>query len=102
MWRLLKYFFISLLVLVILVCASIGIVLNFIFTPEKLTPIVEKSANEFLNAEVHFDAIKLTFFSTFPEFGLEMRNGSVVTKVFQDSLKQENVYAAYLHIVVYP
>ncbi|MFR7809664.1 MAG: hypothetical protein ACLU4N_10550 [Butyricimonas faecihominis] len=23
-----------------------------------------------------------------------MRNGSVVTKVFQDSLKQENVYAA--------
>ena len=94
MWRLLKYFFISLLVLVILVCASIGIVLNFIFTPEKLTPIVEKSANEFLNAEVHFDAIELTFFSTFPEFGLEMRNGSVVTKVFQDSLKQENVYAA--------
>ena len=75
MWRLLKYFFISLLVLVILVCASIGIVLNFIFTPEKLTPIVEKSANEFLNAEVHFDAIELTFFSTFPEFGLEMRNG---------------------------
>ena len=61
MWRLLKYFFISLLVLVILVCASIGIVLNFIFTPEKLTPIVEKSANEFLNAEVHFDAIELTF-----------------------------------------
>ena len=30
MCRLLKYFFISLLVLVILVCAPIGIVLNFI------------------------------------------------------------------------
>lgn len=94
MWRLLKYFFISLLILVILICASIGIVLNFIFTPEKLTPIVEKSANKFLNAEVHFDAIELTFFSTFPEFGLDIRNGSVVTKVFQDTLEQENVYAA--------
>ncbi len=32
MVRLLKYFLISLLVLVLLVAASIGIVLNFIFT----------------------------------------------------------------------
>lgn len=54
MVRLLKYFLISLLVLVLLVAASIGIVLNFIFTPEKLTPIVEKSANQFLNAEGTF------------------------------------------------
>lgn len=94
MVRLLKYFLISLLVLVLLVAASIGIVLNFIFTPEKLTPIVEKSANQFLNAEVHFDSIELTFFSTFPDFGLEIRNGSVVTKVFQDTSGRENVYAA--------
>ena len=94
MVRLLKYFLISLLVLVLLVAASIGIVLNFIFTPEKLTPIVEKSANQFLKAEVHFDSIELTFFSTFPDFGLEIRNGSVVTKVFQDTSGRENVYAA--------
>ena len=67
--------------------------LNFIFTPEKLTPVVERTANELLDAEVHFDSIELTFFSTFPNFGLEMRNGSVVTKVFQDTINGENVYS---------
>ena len=94
MWRFLKYFLITVLSIVVLVCVVVGIVLNFIFTPEKLTPVVEKTANEFLNAEVHFDSIELTFFSTFPNFGLEIRNGSVVTKVFQDTARTENVYSA--------
>ncbi len=93
MWRFLKYFLITVIVIVVLVCATVGIVLNFIFTPEKLTPVVEKTANELLDAEVHFDSIELTFFSTFPNFGLEIRNGSVVTKVFQDTTRGENVYS---------
>ena len=93
MWRFLKYFLITVLVVVVLVCTTVGIVLNFIFTPEKLTPVVGKTANELLNAEVHFDSIELTFFSTFPNFGLEIRNGSVVTKVFQDTTLGENVYS---------
>ena len=91
MWRFLKYFLITVLVIVVLVCTAVGIVLNFIFTPEKLTPVVERTANELLDAEVHFDSIELTFFSTFPNFGLEIRNGSVVTKVFQDTINGENV-----------
>lgn len=93
MWRFLKYFLITVSVVFMLVCATVGIVLNFIFTPEKLTPVVEKTANELLNAEVHFDSIELTFFSTFPNFGLEIRNGSVVTKVFQNTTLGENVYS---------
>ena len=93
MWRFLKYFLITVLIVVVLVCAAVGIVLNFIFTPEKLTPVVERTANELLDAEVHFDSIELTFFSTFPNFGLEIRNGSVVTKVFQDTINGENVYS---------
>ena len=73
----------SLLVVIVLVGAAIGIVLNVVFTPEKLTPIVEKYANEYLNADVRFQSIDLTFYSTFPNFTLDIRDGSVVTKVFQ-------------------
>ena len=81
--RVLKWLSLSLLVVIVLVGAAIGIVLNVVFTPEKLTPIVEKYANEYLNADVRFQSIDLTFYSTFPNFTLDIRDGSVVTKVFQ-------------------
>lgn len=81
--RVLKWLSLSLLVVIVLVGAAIGIVLNVVFTPEKLTPIVEKYANEYLDADVRFQSIDLTFYSTFPNFTLDVRDGSVVTKVFQ-------------------
>lgn len=85
MWRVVKYFLITVFVLIVLIGVAVGVVLNFIFTPEKLTPVVERGAREFLNADIRFEAIELTFFSTFPNFGLEMREGSVVSNVYQDS-----------------
>ena len=85
-WRLVKWTVITLFSLLILVGIGVGILIHFIFTPQKLTPVVERIANDMLNAKVHFDSIELTFFSTFPNFGLDVRHGEVVTKVFQDSV----------------
>lgn len=87
-WRVLKWTIISVLILVVLVGATVGIVLNIVFTPEKLTPIVEKYANEYLDADVRFKSIDLTFYSTFPNFGIDIEDGSMVTKVFQDTTRE--------------
>lgn len=79
--RIMKWTLLSLLTLVLLLSVGVGLVLHVVFTPEKLAGLVEQVADEHLNAEVHFDKIDLTFFSTFPDLGVEMENVSVLSKV---------------------
>ncbi|MDE7074033.1 MAG: hypothetical protein K2O69_03125, partial [Odoribacter sp.] len=81
----------GLLALITVVLLVVGIVLNFVFTPSKLTPVVEKIAGEYLNAEVRFSNIELTFFSTFPDFGVRMDSVAVVSKVYRDSTMQQGL-----------
>lgn len=83
--RVVKWCLLTLLSVIVIVSIAAGVVIYFIFTPSKITPLVEKTAMEYLNADVHFGRIELTFFSTFPDFGLQMTGGTVVSKVFRDS-----------------
>lgn len=83
--RVVKWSLLTLLSLFVIVSIGVGVVIYFVFTPSKLTPLVEKTAREYLNADVHFGKIELTFFSTFPDFGLQMTDGTVVSNVFRDS-----------------
>lgn len=62
-----------------LLALVIGIALNFVFTSEKITPIATQLLNENLDAQVHCEGIELTFFSSFPHFGVKLKKGSVVT-----------------------
>lgn len=71
-------------VLLVLLVA-IAFVINFIVTPKKLTPVVLDAANETLNAHLDMESVELTFFSTFPQFGLKVKNGSLVSKALNDS-----------------
>lgn len=45
-------------------------------------------ANQTLDARVDMKRVELTFFSTFPRFGLRLTDGSVVSEVFRDSAWQ--------------
>lgn len=72
--------------ILILVLASIAIVVNFIFTPAKLTPVVLQVANQSINAHLNMKSVELTFFSTFPRFGLKLEDGTLVSKALQDTL----------------
>ena len=71
-------------VLLVLLVA-IAFVVNFIVTPKKLTPVVLDAANQTLNAHLDMESVELTFFSTFPQFGLKVKNGSLVSKALNDS-----------------
>lgn len=84
--RMTKWCLFTLLSLIVIILAGSAFVINFIFTPSKLTPLIEKTAAEYLTAEVHFGEVELTFFSTFPDFGLKMTDGVVVSNVFRDSV----------------
>lgn len=71
-------------VLLVLLVA-IAFVINFIVTPKKLTPVVLDAANQTLNVHLDMESVELTFFSTFPQFGLKVKNGSLVSKALNDS-----------------
>lgn len=86
LWRrVIKWSLLSLLALFLLILIGVGIAVNFVFTPAKLTPLVEKMAAEYLNAEVKFGNIELTFFSTFPDLGLRITDAAVISGVFRDA-----------------
>lgn len=79
---------ISLGCLIILLAAAIALAIHFVFTPEKLTPVVVQTANRSLNARVELGSVDLTFFSTFPRFGLRVKDGTLVSKALRDTLWQ--------------
>ena len=53
-------------ILLIAVCALLWVV----FTPARLTPIVRQAVDKVIACEYEIGEVELTFFSTFPEFGL--------------------------------
>lgn len=61
----------SLLGVIIIV---VTVALWLIFTPARLTSIVNKLASNFLTCENHFEQVDLTLFKTYPNVGLEIKD----------------------------
>ncbi|MFV0398828.1 MAG: hypothetical protein ACK5JU_12590 [Bacteroidales bacterium] len=53
---------------------------HLILPPERLTPMLVGMANENLNARLDCDRIELTLFSTFPNIGVRVVNGTLLSK----------------------
>ena len=70
MKKFLKYFLISLASLLLVVLVVISVAMWAVFTPKRLTPIVRNQAPVYLNCQSEIGEVELTFFSTFPQFGL--------------------------------
>ncbi len=74
MKKFLKIFLITLASLILLLIISAGIISWYVFTPEKLTPIVRKQADKFIKGQTEIGKVELTFFSTFPRLGLKIED----------------------------
>lgn len=74
-WKIIGITLGSLLGVVLLV---IGVALWLVFTPERLTPIVRQVADEVITCEHEIGEVELTFFSTFPDFGLRAEGLTIV------------------------
>ncbi len=60
------------------------VAISIILTPTKLTKLVNKYSNEYLNAEVKIDTVRLKLFSEFPYVGLQLSNGQIISKAFNN------------------
>lgn len=76
--RLIKWVVLTALALVVLVLSVVGLAV-WILTPKKLTPIVERVATEYLDADVSIGRVELTYWSTFPQLNVRVDSLSIVS-----------------------
>lgn len=72
---------ISLLSFVALIVVAVSVATWVVFTPSKLTPLVQSQVGKFISCPTTIGEVELTFFSTFPEFGLKINNLTLKNKV---------------------
>ncbi len=72
--RILKKIGIAFLVLVFVLMISVAISLWYLFTPERITPIITKQAKNYLTCNTNIEKVEPGFFSTYPFLGLEISN----------------------------
>lgn len=72
---------------VLLILGVITVAVTYL-QPERLTPIVEKYANEYLKADVSIGRTEISFWHTFPKFVLDVDRLAVRSKAF-DSIPAE-------------
>lgn len=63
-----------------LLVALVLTLIVWILTPEKLTPLVNRYASEYLIADVEAKRVELTFWSTFPRFSVEVDSLTIVSR----------------------
>lgn len=56
----------------------------WILTPERLTPLVNKYASDYLNAEVRARRVELTYWSTFPRFRVDVDTLDIISHSLRD------------------
>lgn len=79
LWRrIVKCIAIVLIVLVVLIGGVFSVALWYL-TPERLTPLVNKYASEYLDAEVRAGRVELTFWSTFPRLNLDVDRLEIIS-----------------------
>lgn len=78
MSKTIKYILIFLAALIAVLCIAIGVVMNTIFTPSRLTPIVNEQAAKYITCPVKIGEVEPTFFSTFPNIGLRLADVTII------------------------
>ncbi len=78
MKKFIKVFLIAFLSLLAVLILTIGIAWWIIFTPERITPIVRKQADKYLTCQSEIGEVELTFFSSYPNFGLKIKQFTLI------------------------
>ncbi len=76
--RLFKILTWTIIGIVLLIALILGCVV-WILTPDRLTPIVEQYANEYVDARVDVGRVELTFWGTFPQLRVDVDSLSIVS-----------------------
>ncbi len=79
MRRFLRVALITLVSLFLIVIISVSVAMWLIFTPERLTPILRNQAEKYVPYPAEIGKVDLTFFSTFPQFGLKLDKFTIIS-----------------------
>ncbi|WP_420578434.1 hypothetical protein [Ekhidna sp.] len=91
--KIVKRILITLVFILLILSMAIGVLINFIFTPAKLTPKVLEVANEYIDGQLDLSSVELTLFSSFPELKLEMNDGYLISHQGDSLLSFKSVSA---------
>ena len=92
MKKFIKIFLISLSSLLAILLILVSVVLFMIFKPERFTPVVRNQVDKLITCRSEIGSVELTFFSTFPEFGVKIRHFGLFNPV-HDSRNDTLIYA---------
>jgi hypothetical protein len=81
MRKFIKIFSIVFISLVAILLVTVSIVLYLVFTPERFTPIVRKQVDKLITCRSEIGEVELTFFSTFPDFGVKISHFALINPV---------------------
>jgi hypothetical protein len=73
-----KIFLITAASIIAVLLVIISVALYLVFTPERFTPVVRKQVDKFLTCKSELGEVELTFFSTFPNFGIKIRQFALI------------------------
>lgn len=60
--------------IILLLAIAVSVVIWIAFTPAKITPIIQKEVSKIISCQSSIGEVELTFFSTFPNFGLKIKD----------------------------
>lgn len=89
----------TLLGIVLTVVLVVCIAMYVVFTPARLTPIARQAADKFITCQYEIGEVDLTFFSTFPRFGLRA-DGLLLINPMQGAQNDTVVEAKHLTATV--
>lgn len=78
MKKYIKRILVTLTILVSILIIVIGIAVWYVFSPERLTPMIRKQAAKYITCKHEIGSVELTFFSTFPRFGLKVSHFELI------------------------
>lgn len=78
MKKFIKILSVALISLFAILIVTVSVALYLVFTPERLTPIVRKQADKFFTCQTGIGEVELTFFSTFPDFGVKISQFTLI------------------------
>lgn len=100
MKKILKISAIVLLSVILLIGIGVGILSHYMFSPDKLTPIVRKQTAKYFTCKTDIGEVELTFFSSFPTLSLRIDQLNLVGR---ESNGQDTIMAvekAYMAVNV--
>jgi len=93
MQKVLKRVALTFALVMLLLVVVIGVMVWIVFTPAKITPTARTQMAKYITCESQIGEVELTFFSTFPRFGLKVNRFALINH-FHDATSDTLVQAS--------